>query len=72
METKRQTAVQWLTQRYHERQGYLSQEDLQNGAAMEQKQLKDGMMYALDEDGHTGDWKQRFVNTYYEQMYEKP
>ena len=36
---------------------------------MEEKQLKEGMMYSLYEDGHTGDWKLRFVNDYFNRMF---
>jgi hypothetical protein len=25
-------------------------------------------MYALDEDGHTGDWKIKFANDYYNKL----
>lgn len=37
----------------------------------EKKQIIDAMMYALDEDGHTGDWKIKFVETYYNKMYNE-
>lgn len=30
----------------------------------EKRNLKDAIMYALDEDGHTGDWKIKFANDY--------
>ena len=38
METT-QTAVQWLALRYHHRQGYLSQEDIEQAKAMEKEQI---------------------------------
>ena len=38
METT-QTAVQWLALRYHHRQGYLSQEDIEIAKAMEKEQI---------------------------------
>ena len=34
----------------------------------EKRQIIDAMMYALDEDGHTGEWKINFVETYYNKM----
>jgi len=34
----------------------------------EEQMIKDAMRYALDEDGHTGDWKHKFVNDYYDQL----
>jgi len=36
---------------------------------MEKKQLSDAINYALDEDGHTGDWKIKFINDYYERNF---
>lgn len=36
--------------------------------AMERKRLFDAMMYALDEDGHTGDWKVKFINDYIDRL----
>ena len=41
----------------------------QQAKQMEEKNLKTAMIYALDEDGHTGDWKIRFVNDYYNQTF---
>ena len=34
----------------------------------EEKQLIDAIMYSLDEDGHTGDWKIKFANDYYNKI----
>lgn len=59
-----QTAVQWMALRYHHRQGYLKQEDIEEAKQIEEQQLKDAIMHALDEDGHTGDWKIKFANEY--------
>ena len=39
METT-QTAVQWLALRYHHRQGYLSQEDIEQAKAMEKEHIE--------------------------------
>ena len=30
----------------------------------EEQRIKDAIMYALDEDGHTGEWKIKFANDY--------
>ena len=38
METT-QTAVQWLALRYHHKQGYLSQEDIEQAKQMEKEQI---------------------------------
>ena len=34
------TAVQWLSLRYHHRQGYLSQDDIAEAKSMEKEQIK--------------------------------
>ena len=63
------TAVQWLALRYHHRQGYLSQDDIAEAKAMEQQQIKDAVIYGLDEDGHTGDWKISVAQNYYNKTF---
>jgi hypothetical protein len=68
------TAVQWLIQQIN---GYsyplpyneniridIPKEVIEQAKAMEEQQIKDAIMYALDEDGHTGDWKIKFANDY--------
>jgi hypothetical protein len=37
---EKQTAVEWLSLRYHHRQGYLSQEDINEAREMEKEQMK--------------------------------
>jgi hypothetical protein len=37
----------------------------------EKKMIIDAIMYVLDEDGHTGDWKIKFANDYYEKKFKK-
>lgn len=32
--------------------------------SLEREQLEKAMMHALDEDGHTGDWKNKFIKDY--------
>lgn len=36
----------------------------------EKNNIKNAIMYALDEDGHTGDWKIKFANDYITDHYE--
>ena len=36
----------------------------------EEVELTKAIMYALDEDGHTGDWKIKFANDYYKKINE--
>jgi hypothetical protein len=31
---------------------------------IEDQKIRDAIMYALDEDGHTGEWKIKFANNY--------
>jgi len=38
---------------------------------LEEKAIKDAIMYSLDEDGHTGDWKIGFANEYYNKLKVK-
>lgn len=35
---------------------------------IEEKTIKDAILHALDEDGHTGDWKIKFANEYYNNL----
>jgi len=32
---------------------------------MKKEEIKQAMLYALNEDGHTGDWKIKFIEDYY-------
>ena len=66
----KQTAVQFLVMRYHQWQGVLKDRDIEEAKAMEFNQLKDAVMYGLDEDGHTGDWKISVAENYYKKTYE--
>lgn len=36
----------------------------------EEKVLQRAIMYALDEDGHTGDWKVKFAKKYYKERFK--
>jgi len=64
-----QTATQWLALRYHHRQGYLSQEDIAEANKMFEQQIKNAVIYGLDEDGHTGDWKISVAQKYYNEKH---
>lgn len=66
----KQTAVEWLFQKMTE-QGTNPYWDMRfiQAKQMEEKQIKDAMMYALDEDGHTGDWKVKFIDDYYKSRF---
>jgi hypothetical protein len=52
---------------------YIGEEKLKNHnikffLELEEKCIKDAIMYSLDEDGHTGDWKLKFANEYYDKL----
>jgi hypothetical protein len=36
---------------------------------MEMQQIQDAVIYGLDEDGHTGDWKISFAQKYYNEKH---
>ena len=79
-----QTAVSWLIEQLRQlahnpkthlgmgdvrvTQGYL--DDIEEQAkAMDKKQKIDAVIYGLDEDGHTGDWKISVAENYYKKTY---
>jgi hypothetical protein len=41
---------------------------LEQAKQMEKEQIKNAIMHALDEDGHTGDWKVKFINDYIDKL----
>ena len=43
---------------------------LKDKVADEQDMIKQAIMYALDEDGHTGEWKIKFSNDYIDKIYK--
>ena len=36
---------------------------------LEKNQISEAMMYAFDEDGHTGTWKKDVIDKYYNEKY---
>jgi 6-phosphogluconolactonase/glucosamine-6-phosphate isomerase/deaminase len=63
-----QTAVEWFYQR-------ILAEDIkevfEQAKEIEKQQMKDAVLYGLDEDGHTGDWKITVAENYYIKTYTK-
>ena len=52
------TAVQWLEELYNNRPAYeefILDDEFEQAKRMEKEQIINAIMYALDEDGHTGD-----------------
>lgn len=41
----------------------------QNALEIEEAQIKDAVIYGLDEDGHTGDWKLSVAQKYYNEKH---
>ena len=57
-----QTAVEWLAIRYHQRQGYLSLEDIAKAKQMEKEQIIDAATWgALAENGEKY-YKEKYKN----------
>jgi hypothetical protein len=44
---------------------------VENSKEIEKKRLIEAIIYSLDEDGHTGDWKIKFANDYYYGKFQK-
>ena len=68
----KQTAVQFLINYMLENfhlTDYTVMVVFEQAKQMEEKQIKDAMMYALDEDGHTGEWKVKFIDDYYKSSF---
>lgn len=62
-----QTAIDWLIEQYV-KDGLFKQGVYEQSKAMEKEQIINAIMYALDEDGHTGEWKIKFANDYYDKL----
>ena len=70
---KKQTAVEWLALRYHQRQGYLSQDDIAEAKAMEKEQLIDFamQMHKIDCSKTGTDILLNEAELYYNETYKK-
>jgi hypothetical protein len=65
------TAVQWLALRYHQRQGYLSQDDIAEAKAMMKEQMYQVWKTSEEwSDGKLLDSKKSFEE-YYNETYNK-
>ena len=72
---QKQTAVEWLSMELQKVMGtdifyYSIKEQVEQAKQMEKEQIIDAIMYSLDEDGHTGDWKIKFAKDYYNKLNE--
>jgi site-specific DNA-cytosine methylase len=70
---KQQTPVErladYIRSRYETNQVFENLVD--NLIEKEKRNIIEAIIYALDEDGHTGDWKIKFAKDYYTKHYEK-
>ena len=69
------TAVEYLIEKISENIGFIPAEKheeirsiFKEAKKREEKMIEDAIMYSLDEDGHTGDWKLRFAHKYYKEI----
>ncbi len=65
-----QTAVMKLLAWMDEHGYHIEYEMEQSFLDIEKDRIINAMLYALDEDGHTGDWKIKFVNDYYDKTFK--
>jgi hypothetical protein len=65
-EREKQTGVDWLVKELTRQNMYmhLFTKEIEQAQEVEYKRIREAIMYALDEDGHTGDWKIKFANDY--------
>jgi 6-phosphogluconolactonase/glucosamine-6-phosphate isomerase/deaminase len=68
---KQQTAVDWFFNQLPEKTQANNEKEYWQAKAIEQQQIKDAVIYGLDEDGHTGDWKISVAQNYYNKTYNK-
>jgi hypothetical protein len=77
----KQTAVEWLVEELKSKGHALITSEgvfidvpitlLLKANEMFHNQIKDAVLYGLDEDGHTGDWKISVAENYYIKTYTK-
>jgi hypothetical protein len=61
---KKQTAVDYFKDELIKEGFFIPGGIYAQAKEMEEQRLREAIMYALDEDGHTGDWKIKFANNY--------
>ena len=65
-EREEQSGVDWFVEELTRQNMYmhLFSKEIEQAKKIEEQRIKDAIMYALDEDGHTGEWKIKFANDY--------
>jgi anionic cell wall polymer biosynthesis LytR-Cps2A-Psr (LCP) family protein len=67
---EQQTAVGWIEDNIQSDMTFMEIMGLiRQAKAMEKEQIKDAVIYGLDEDGHTGDWKISVAQNYYNEKH---
>jgi hypothetical protein len=61
---KKQTAVDYFKDELIKEGFFIPGGIYAQAKEMEEQRLREAIMYALDEDGHTGEWKIKFANNY--------
>lgn len=59
--------AQYVRDRYETNESF--ENLVANLRAQEKNNLTQAMLHALDEDGHTGDWKLQWVEKYYQEKF---
>ena len=69
------TSLDWLkkkTEDIYDQQGSASRNYMlfliEQAQILQKDDIINAIMYALDEDGHTGEWKIKFANDYYNKL----
>lgn len=72
-ERKEQSGVDWFVEELTRQNMYmyLFSKEIEQAKSIEEQRIKDAIMYALDEDGHTGEWKIKFANNYINSLKQK-
>jgi hypothetical protein len=61
---KQQTAVDYFKDELIKEGFFIPGGIYAQAKEIEEQRLREAIMYALDEDGHTGEWKIKFANNY--------
>lgn len=62
-----QRLAEYVRSRYETNEGF--ENLVTNLIEKERRNVEDAIMYALDEDGHTGEWKLKFAKDYYTERH---
>ena len=68
---EKQTAVEWFFETLIKSEPHILewQKIYEQAKVMEKEHIKDAVIYGLDEDGHTGDWKISVAQKYYNEKH---